>query len=52
MEINVIVILLIAVVIAGILWWFLRKNRRDQRDMERTINARDTDPEKHKNEKV
>ncbi|MFD2963226.1 hypothetical protein ACFS6J_15600 [Olivibacter jilunii] len=52
MVTNIIIITLVSIAIIAILIWFLRKNRRDRKDMERTIHLRDVNPEKHKDEQV
>jgi len=50
MELNYVIVGLVALAIITGLLWFIRRNRRDRKDLERKLNRQDMDPERHKPE--
>lgn len=48
MELNYLIIGLVVLALIILLTWFLRRNRRDRKALERKLNRQDIDPEKHK----
>jgi len=47
MEINYVLIGLVALAVIVLIAWLIRRNNRDKKDLERKINLSDLTPEKH-----
>lgn len=41
---------LVATGVVVLIFWLIRRNRRDRRDFEQTLNASERNPEKHEND--
>jgi hypothetical protein len=47
MATNYFIIGLVALGVAFLIIWIIRRNRRDKKDLERKLNLSDLEPEKH-----
>ncbi len=52
MEINYVVIAILIVAILGFDFFVIKRNRKDQKKMEREINQSELTPDKHQENKI
>lgn len=52
MEINYVVIAILIVAILGFVFFVIKRNRKDQKKMEREINQSELTPDKHQENKI
>lgn len=52
MDINYLIIALVLLGALGLLYFLIRKNRKDQKKFERDFERSEIDPEIHKDEKI
>ncbi|SFH26202.1 FeoB-associated Cys-rich membrane protein [Pedobacter insulae] len=52
MKFNSIVIALLVVAILAFVYFIIRRNRKDQKSLEKELNQREMKPEKHEDEHV
>lgn len=52
MEVNYVLIGLVALAVIILIAWLIRRNNKDKRDLERKINLSDLTPERHEGDKV
>lgn len=52
MKVNIVVIVIIIAAILGFVYFVIKRNRKDQKDLEKEINQREITPDKHKGDKI
>lgn len=52
MKVNIVVIGIIIIAIIGFVYFVLKRNRKDQKEMEKELNQRELSPDKHKGDKI
>jgi len=52
MKINVVVIAIIIVAILAFVYFVIKRNKKDQKELENELNTRELNPDKHKEDKV
>ncbi len=52
MKVNSIVIALVIVAILAFVYFIIKRNRKDQKDLEEELNQKEIKPEKHDEEKI
>ncbi|WP_257658707.1 FeoB-associated Cys-rich membrane protein [Parapedobacter lycopersici] len=52
MEINYFIVGLVGLAVLILLFWLIRRNRKDRKQLERKLNLSDLEPEKHRDEEV
>ncbi len=52
MEMNYVIVGLVVVAVIVLIVWLVRRNRKDEKNFERTVNASELNPEKHKEDEI
>ncbi|MFN0289837.1 hypothetical protein [Pedobacter helvus] len=52
MKINFILIAVVVVAILGFIYFVVKRNRKDQKDLEKELNQKELTPEKHCGDRV
>lgn len=52
MKINFILIAVAIVAILGFIYFVIKRNRKDQKELERELNQKELRPEKHNSERI
>lgn len=52
MNVNVDVLVILGLVVFILVWVVIRRNKKDQKEMEKELNAREMKPEKHDEEHI
>lgn len=52
MNTNYLIIGLALAAVIALVIWLIKKNRKDQKDFERAVNASDVKPEQHEKDKI
>ena len=52
MKINFILIAVAVVAILGFMYFVIKRNRKDQKDLEKELNQKELKPEKHSADRV
>ncbi len=52
MKINFILIAVVVVAILGFIYFVVKRNRKDQKDLEKELNQKELTPEKHSGDRV
>ena len=52
MKINFIIIAVAIVAILGFMYFVIKRNRRDQKDLEKELNQKELKPEKHSSDRI
>jgi len=49
---NYVLIILVGIAVLVLIWLLIKKNRKDQKNLEKTIRATEMKPEKHTEDEV
>ncbi len=52
MKINLVVIAIVIVAVLAFVYFIVKRNRKDQKDLEQELNEREIKPEKHRDQQV
>lgn len=52
MKINVVIIAIVIVAILGFVYFIVKRNKKDQKELENELNQKEITPEKHDGEHV
>ncbi|WAC39960.1 hypothetical protein [Pedobacter sp. SL55] len=52
MKINFILIAVVVVAILGFIYFVVKRNRKDQKDLEKELNQNELKPEKHSGDRI
>ena len=52
MKINFILIAVAIVAILGFIYFVIKRNRKDQKDLEKELNQKELKPDKHSGERI
>ncbi len=52
MEMNYIIVGFVVVAVIVLIIWLMRKNQKDEKNFEQTVNASELNPEKHKEDEI
>ncbi|WP_165501784.1 hypothetical protein [Pedobacter frigiditerrae] len=52
MKINVVVIAIIIVAILAFVYFIVKRNKKDQKELENELNSKEINPEKHTEDKT
>lgn len=52
MKINVVVVAILIVAVLAFVYFVVKRNRKDQRELEEELNQKELPSEKHKGEKI
>lgn len=52
MKVNIVVIAIVVIAVLAFFYFIIRRNRKDQKNLERELNQKELSPDKHDEEKV
>ena len=52
MKINIVIIAILVIAILALVYFVIKRNRKDQKELVNELNNRDIKPEKHEEDKV